>query len=62
MCIEVVDRIVRLWDASNDEDRQGLARSLFTSIVYNLDTRRMISFRLKPWAERFLVLRAALYH
>lgn len=61
MCIEAVERIVRLWDASNDEDRQGLARSLFTSIVYNLDTRRIVSFKLKPWAERFLVLRAALY-
>ena len=29
MCIEAVDRIWRLWDISTDEDRQGLARSLF---------------------------------
>ena len=61
MCIEAVDRIWRLWDISSDEDRQGLVRSLFDSITYNLDTRRIVHYRLKPWADRFLVLRAALY-
>ena len=61
MCIEAVDRIWRLWDMSSDEDRQGLARSLFSSITYDLDRRRIVDYRLKPWADRFLVLRAALY-
>ncbi len=61
MCIEAVDKLVRFWDSGSDEDRQGLARSLFTSITYDLDTRRIVSFRLKPWADRFITLRAALY-
>ena len=43
------------------EDRQGIARSLFSYIVFDLDSRRIVDFRLKPWADRFLVLRAAMY-
>lgn len=38
-----------------------MARNLFDFIVYNLDEQRIVDFRLKPWADRFLVLRAALY-
>jgi hypothetical protein len=61
MCMEALDKIVRLWEISSNEDRQGLARSLFSYIVYDLDTQRIVDFRLKPWADRFLILRAALY-
>ncbi len=61
MCMDAIDKLARLWDIGDDEDRQGMARSLFSYIVYNLDTRRIVDFRLKPWADRFLVLRAALY-
>lgn len=61
MCIEVVDQLVRLWDISGETDRKGMARNLFTEIIYNLDTHRIMSFKLKPWAERFLIVRAALY-
>lgn len=61
MCVETVDKLSRLWNISSDGDKQGLARSLFTEVVYNLDTQRIVSFRLKPWADRFLTLRAALY-
>lgn len=61
LCIEAVDRIARLWDISDDEDRQGLVRSLFDYIVYDLDSQRIVDFRLKPWADQFLVLRASLY-
>lgn len=53
MCVEAVNKLINLWDGSNDEDRQGLVRSLFTQIIYDLDTERIVSFRLKPWAERF---------
>jgi hypothetical protein len=38
-----------------------MVRSLFTYIVYDFDTRRIVDFRLKPWADRWLALRAALY-
>ncbi|WP_119072048.1 recombinase family protein [Aggregatilinea lenta] len=61
MCAEALDKLVRLWDISNEEDRQGLVRSLFDEIVYDLDTQRIVDFRLKPWADRYVVLRAALY-
>ncbi|WP_119072011.1 recombinase family protein [Aggregatilinea lenta] len=61
MCAEALDKIVRLWEMSSNEDKQGLTRSLFSSIVYDLDTQRIVDFRLKPWADRFLILRAALY-
>jgi DNA invertase Pin-like site-specific DNA recombinase len=61
MCMEAVDKLARLWDMGEDEDRQGMARSLFSYIVYDLDIRRIVFFKLKPWAERFLTLRAALY-
>jgi hypothetical protein len=61
LCMDALDKIARLWDVSDDEDRQGMARSLFTEVIYNLDTHRIVDFKLKPWADRFLVLRAALY-
>lgn len=50
-----------LWDIGSDEVRQGLARSLFSSVSYNLDTQWIVNFRLKPWADRFIMLRADLY-
>lgn len=46
---------------SDDEDRQGMVRNLFSYIVYDLDAQRITDFRLKPWADRFLILRGALY-
>lgn len=61
MCMEAVDRIARLWQRGSPGDRQELVRSLFEYLVYDLDTRRIVDFRLKAWADRFLVLRAALY-
>lgn len=61
MCLEALDTMGQLWDISDNEDRQGMVRNLFSYLVYDLDTRRIVDFRLKPWADRFLVLRAALY-
>ena len=46
---------------ADDEDKQGMARNLFTSITYDLDTQRIVDFKLKPWADRFITLRTALY-
>ncbi len=61
MCMETIDKLARLWDTSEPEDKQGMARSLFSYVTWDLDIRRIVDFRLKPWADRFLVLRAALY-
>jgi DNA invertase Pin-like site-specific DNA recombinase len=62
LCIEAVEKIASLWEVSDDEDRRGMARNLFSYIVYDLDTRRIVDFRLKPWADRFVTLRGALYN
>ncbi len=61
MCMEAIDRLSRLWDASTDEDKQGITRSLFEYIVYDLDRHRILSFRLKSWADQFVILRGKLY-
>jgi len=61
MCIHAVETLTRLWEVSDDEDKQGMARHLFEAIVYDLDQQEIVDFRLKPWADQFLVLRAALY-
>lgn len=53
--------MVKIWETGSDEDKQGLVRSLFTEIVYDLDSRRIVDFKMKPWAERYLMLRASLY-
>jgi hypothetical protein len=61
LCLEAIDKINQLWDISEDEDKQGMARNLFSYVVYNMDTQRIVDFRLKPWADRFITLRAAFY-
>lgn len=58
ICVEAIDRILQLWETSTDEVKQSLAHSLFTRIVYDLDMQRIVDFRLKPWAYKYLVLRA----
>jgi DNA invertase Pin-like site-specific DNA recombinase len=61
MCVEAISKLARLWEMGEQEDRQGMARTLFSYITYDIDTRRIVDFRLKPWADRFLILRADLY-
>lgn len=61
MCMDGVNKVADLWDTASPEDRQGMARNLFEYLVYDLDARRITDFRLKPWADRFLILRAQLY-
>lgn len=61
MCMEAVEKIARLWEISSNEDKRGLVDSLFEYVIFDLDTRRIVDFRLKSWADRFLVLRTALY-
>lgn len=61
MCVELVKRLKQFWDVSSSEDQQLLARSLFDEIVYDLDEKKIIDFKVKSWAEPFLTMRAALY-
>ncbi len=57
MCIDAVSKIADLWQNSDDDARNGLAHSLFEEIIYALDKEQIVDFRLKAWAEQFLVLR-----
>lgn len=61
LCMNAVNQIARVWDGSDEKAKQDFVRALFTSITYDLDIRRIVEFKLKPWADQFLVLRANLY-
>ena len=58
---EMLKRLKAFWDVSEGEDRRLLAHSLFDEIIYDLEKKRIVNFKLKAWAEPFLVLRGALY-
>jgi hypothetical protein len=62
LCLEAVNRMAQVWDTGTDEDRQGMAQHLFEEIVFDLDTWRIESYQLKPWADDFLMLRMNLYY
>ena len=55
--IEMLTKLSAVWDAGDADQRQSLIRSLFSHVVYDLDARRIASFKLKPWVERFVDLR-----
>lgn len=61
MCLHAVETLTRMWEVSGEEDKQGMARHLFEYVTYDLEREEIVDFRLKPWAENFLRLRAALY-
>ena len=48
MCMEAVDKLARLWERSEPEERRRLAKSVFESITYDLDLQQIADFRLKP--------------
>ena len=60
-CAELLSRIQQFWHITEGEDRKILAHSLFDEITYDLTEKRIVDFKVKVWAERFLVMRAALY-
>lgn len=60
-CMEMVKRLKQFWGITEGEDRKLLAHSLFDEILYDLDTHRIVDFKVKAWAEPFVMLRAALY-
>lgn len=62
MCMDAVNRIASVWDTADDENKQGMVQHLFSEIVFDLDTRRIVSYKLKPWADDFLMLRMELYY
>lgn len=59
--VQMIRRMKEFWNITSGEDRKLLAHSLFDELVYDLDRKRIVDFKVKSWAEPFLVLRAALY-
>ncbi len=47
------------WQESSNEDKQAFAQTMFSEIVFDLDTHRITGFTLKGWAEQFLQVRVA---
>lgn len=60
-CMETLQQLIKLWQHGTGEDKQGLVRNFFDYLVYDLNTKRITDFRLKSWAEPFLILRATLH-
>jgi hypothetical protein len=60
MCVEAVDKLSRLWAISLRSSGSLMAHSLFECLVYDLDAQRITDFRLKPWADRFLLAQSDL--
>jgi len=60
-CIRAISNLATVWMNGEDEERQALAQNVFEYIVFDLDEQQITDFRLKPWADRFLVLSAELH-
>lgn len=60
-CMAALGMVAHQFSTSRPENQQALVRSLFDHLVYDLDERQIVDFRLKPWADRYMVLRAALH-
>ncbi len=52
-CAVMVESFNRAWENGTDGERHELAHSLFDEIVVDIDTRRITSFKLEPFAQGF---------
>jgi DNA invertase Pin-like site-specific DNA recombinase len=60
-CLVAINGVRDAWNTGNAEDKRDFAQNLFEYVVYDLDTRRIVTFSLKAWAENYVGLRTALY-
>lgn len=54
-------QVLDLWGSADSDGRTLLARGLFQYVVFDLDKQQIVDFRLHPWADQYLMLRADLY-
>lgn len=59
--LAVFSQVLDLWQSANSDGRSLLARSLFQRLVVNLEKQQIVDFRLHPWADQDLMIRADLY-
>jgi hypothetical protein len=60
LCVETLGQLSQLWDIASGENKQGMVQMLFEYVEYDLDAQRITDFRLKPWVDHFIVVRAQL--
>ena len=41
LCVEAVGKLSQVWEGSDGEDRNRLARNMFEYIVYDLDEQKL---------------------
>lgn len=58
LSVETLNNLLMRWAQVDNEERNGMARSLFDYLVYDLDRRCFVDFRLKSWAQDLLFLRS----
>lgn len=54
-------QLLDLWQPTDSDGRSVLARGLFQYLVVDLDKQQIVDFRLHPWADQYLIVRADLY-
>jgi hypothetical protein len=54
-------QVAHQWSSADSDERIVLARGLFQYLVFDLDKQQIVDFRLHPWADQYLILRADLY-
>ncbi len=47
------------WQDASAEDKHAFAHTLFSEVIFDIDTHRITGFALKAWAAQFLQISAA---
>jgi len=58
-CLHLLNNLDEAWDIADPAERQQLVRQVTEYITFDTNTQLMTDFRLKSWADDFLVVRAA---
>ncbi len=60
LTMDMVADLVQNWNEANHEMRRALASGLFQYLVYDLDKKQIVDFKLKPWIELLMQLKITL--
>jgi hypothetical protein len=53
----IVANLIQNWHQSKPEVRRALGNSVFEYLVYDLNSQRIVDFKLTPWAELLMQLK-----
>lgn len=56
--LATLSKLKDVWFNGTMEDKKGLVQSTFEYILFDMDTDRITDFRLKPWADQYVIIRA----